>query len=183
MLKKIVLVLIAVVIGFLVFALTRPATYRVQRTVEIQATPEAVYDQLEDFRAWSRWSPWEKLDPQMKKSFSGPERGVGATYAWQGNDKVGTGRMTITKSDRPRDIECRLEFLKPFEAVSQTSMQLQPRGAVTHVTWTMTGHNDFTGKVFSVFMNMEKSIGEDFEAGLARLKEITETVEPVDATK
>jgi hypothetical protein len=173
MFKKILIGLVVVVGGFVAFAASRPDTYRVERSAKIGASPVVVFTQIEDFRAWAAWSPWEKLDPQMQKTFSGPPRGVGSIYEWQGNDKVGKGKMTITDTSAPMAtrIELRLEFIEPFAAVATTTFTIAPVGdGAASVTWTMDGTNNLMGKIFGIFMDMDKQIGGDFEKGLDALR-------------
>jgi hypothetical protein len=175
MLKKILLGLIVVVVAFLAFAATRPDRYHVERSASIAAPPAVVFAELEDLRRWSAWSPWDKIDPNMKKEYSGPERGVGASYSWQGNKDVGKGQMTIVTAEPPTKVAYKLEFIEPFASVADTSFTVAPAGADgSEVTWSIDGHNDFMGKVFSVFMDMDKMLGADFEKGLAQLKPIAE---------
>lgn len=174
MLKKILLVIVVAIGGFLAFAATRPDTYHVERAVSVDAPAPVIFSQLDDFKAWAAWSPWEKMDPQMQKTFSGPPKGVGSGYSWRGNDKVGKGQMTITESNPPVEVKCRLEFIEPFASVAETTFSVKPADKGATVTWAMDGHNNFVGKVFGVFMNMDKMIGTDFERGLGSLKEIAE---------
>jgi uncharacterized protein YndB with AHSA1/START domain len=155
---------------FLGFVATRPSDFRVERSIEIAAPTEAVFPHVNDFHRWAAWSPWEKLDPAMKKDFGGAPAGVGATYAWQGNDDVGSGKMSITESRPNERIGIQLVFLSPFEATNKTEFAFTPAGAGSTLTWTMTGQNDFMGKLFSVFMDMDWMIGKDFEAGLSGIK-------------
>jgi uncharacterized protein YndB with AHSA1/START domain len=176
MFKKILIVLVVVVVGFLAFAATRPDTYHVERSTKIDAPAALIFAQLEDFKAWSTWSPWEKKDPDMKKSFEGPPSGVGSTYSWQGNKEVGKGKMSITASEPPRQIKYRLEFMEPFSAIAANGFTLAPDGDKTvAVAWAMDGTNNLMGKVFGIFMNMDAAIGGDFEKGLANLKNVAET--------
>ncbi len=175
MFKKILMGLVLVVGGFLFYASRRPDTYRVERSAKIEAPPAVVFSQLEDLKAWGAWSPWDKLDPSIKKSYAGSPKGTGASYAWEGNKKVGKGRMNITEATAPTSIALRLEFLEPFAAVANTSFKLAPEGdRTTSVTWTMEGTNNLVGKAWGVFMNMDKAIGSDFETGLAGLKTVSE---------
>src|SRR5262249_7146798 len=139
--------------------------------------------QVNDFHAWPAWSPWEKLDPQMKKTFEGPASGVGAKYAWTGNDKVGEGRMTIEKSEKPSTVGIKLEFLKPFEATNATTFTFAPTAKGSKVTWAMDGENNFMAKAASLFMDMDKMIGGDFERGLTAMKTAAESApKPAPAT-
>jgi hypothetical protein len=136
--------------------------------------PADIYPIIADFHRWPEWSPWEGMDPSMKKSVSGAPAGKGAVYEWEGNSKVGKGRMEITDAAAPRSITIKLDFLKPFEAHNMTFLTLEPRGASTDVTWSMEGQNPYAMKVMGIFMNMDKLVGRDFEKGLANLKRVAE---------
>jgi hypothetical protein len=163
-----------VVAGILIYAATRPDTFRIQRQASIDAPPETVFPLISDFTAWSGWSPWEKLDPELKRSRSGPASGKGAVYAWEGNSKVGAGRMEILDAPAPSRVTIKLDFLRPFEAHNIAEFTLEPAGRSTLVTWVMTGPNLFIGKVMSLFISMDRMIGKDFESGLANLKTLAE---------
>jgi hypothetical protein len=169
MLKKIVLVIIVLVAVVLIWAATKPDTFRVERSTTIKAPPEKIVALIDDFHQWGTWSPWEKLDPNMKRTHSGAARGKGAVYAWEGNSKAGAGRMEVLDSS-PSHVGIQLDFLKPFASHNTAEFILQPNGDSTNVTWVMQGPNAYIGKVMSVFMSMDKMIGKDFEAGLANLK-------------
>ena len=145
------------------------STYEVTRSAVIPAPAEDIFPLVNSFREWTKWSPWESVDPAMERSYSGNESGVGAKYAWSGNRKAGSGTMEIVDTAEPRNIKIRLEFTKPFKAVNPTSFTFTPSGDGTQVTWTMTGENKGIGKVFALFMNMDKMVGSDFEKGLASL--------------
>jgi uncharacterized protein YndB with AHSA1/START domain len=176
MLRKILIGIAAVIVLFLLVVASRPSTFQIERQTSIAAPPDVVFAQVNDFHAWGAWSPWEKLDPTMKKTFRGPNAGAGSVYEWVGNDKVGEGRMTIEKSDPSSHIAIKLEFLKPWTATNMTTFAFAPEGAgSTKVTWAMSGENNFMAKGFSLFMNMDKLIGGDFERGLAALKVAAET--------
>jgi hypothetical protein len=174
MARKILIGVAALIAVLVVVTLMQPSTYRVERSITINAPVENAFAQVNDFHQWGAWSPWEKLDPGMKKTFEGPPSGTGSKYAWVGNDQVGEGRMTIEKSEKPSKIEIKLEFLKPFESTSKTTFAFAPAGASSKVTWSMDGENNFVGKFFCIFMNMDKMIGGDFERGLAAMKAAAE---------
>lgn len=174
MLKKILIVIVLAVVGLLGYAATRPDSYRVERSTTIAAPPAVVFSHLEDFRLWTAWSPWEKLDPQMKRTYEGPEKGVGAAYAWEGNKDVGKGKMTITEAQPPASVSYKLEFIEPFASQAQTTFRLAPQGNATSVTWEMAGNSNYMMKLFGIFMNMDKAIGGDFERGLTNLKLVAE---------
>jgi hypothetical protein len=174
MVRKIFLGIVVLILVLVVVIATRPSTFRVERSITIAAPPENAFAQVNDFHKWGAWSPWEKMDLQMKKTFEGPPAGTGAAYAWAGNDKVGEGRMTIERSDKPSQIGIRLEFLKPFAATCHATFTFAPVPEGTKATWVMEGHNNFMAKAFSLVMNMDKSVGGDFERGLASLKTVAE---------
>ncbi len=171
MFKRILIGITVIVLAFAAFVASRPSTYRVERSVVVEAPAAKPYARVVDFHRWEGWSPWAKLDPAMKLDFAGPESGVGATYHWKGNDKVGEGRMTITGAVPDQRIEVKLEFLKPWEQTSLTVFTFAPDPGGTKVTWSMSGEHDFVGKLFAVFMDMDGMVGPDFEKGLAALKE------------
>ena len=171
--KKILLTLAGLVLAFLVVVACQPADYRVTRNALLTAPPAAVFAEVNDFHHWEAWSPWAKMDPAARNTFSGTASGTGAVFAWAGNDKVGEGKMTLTESLPPGRILIRLEFLKPFENTSMTEFLFQPEGQGTRVTWTMTGHKGFLSKAICLFMNMDRMVGGDFEKGLANLQVVT----------
>jgi hypothetical protein len=173
--KKILIGVAAAIVLLVIVIATRPAEFRIERSTTIGAPPERAFALVNDFRAWSAWSPWEKLDPGMKRTHSGAPSGVGAVYGWSGNDDVGEGRMTIEKSDPSSTIGIKLEFIKPFAATNQTTFTFAPNGSSTKVTWAMDGKNGFAAKAASLFMDMDKLVGADFERGLASLKTIAES--------
>jgi hypothetical protein len=176
MLKKILIGVLAVIVLLVVVIATRPAEFRIERSATIAASPEVVFAQVNDFHAWPAWSPWEKLDPGMKRTHSGAPAGVGAAYAWQGNDDVGEGMMTIEKSEAPSTVGIKLEFIKPFAATNNTTFTFANAGSDTKVTWAMEGKNNFGAKAASLFMDMDKLVGADFERGLAAMKAVSENV-------
>jgi hypothetical protein len=170
MFTTILLILAGVVVLILAVAATRPAVIRVSRSATMRAPAERIFPLLDDFRAWAKWSPWEKMDPNMQRTHGGAASGVGATYAWSGNKKVGQGSMEILESAPPLRLKLKLDFLKPFEAHNITEFSLAPTGNDTTVTWEMHGPNPFMMRVMGLFMNMDALIGRDFEAGLANLR-------------
>src|SRR5688572_23872990 len=181
MLKKILIGVAAAFLLLVIVIATRPAEFRIERSTAISAPPEVVFAQVNDFRAWPAWSPWEKLDPGMKRTHSGAPSGVGAKYAWTGNDDVGEGRMTIEKSDPGKEVVIKLEFLEPFEASNTTTFTFTPNSSGTKVNWAMEGNNNFMGKMFSLFMDMDEMVGKDFEKGLAGMKTAAEATPKANA--
>ena len=174
MLKTIGIVVVVLIAAILAFAATKPDTFRVQRGATIKAPPEKIFPLLNDFQRWEAWSPWEKKDPAMKRTFSAVSSGKGAQYAWEGNREVGQGRMEIAESVPPSSLAIKLDFLKPFEAHNRVEFTLEPKGEATNVTWAMQGDTPYLAKIVHVFLNMDKLVGNDFEAGLANLKTVAE---------
>ena len=174
MLKKVLQGLGAVIVAFVGVVATQPGAFKVTRTANIAAPPEVVFSLINDFHQWEGWSPWAKLDPNMKTTYSGPSSGIGAKYHWLGDDKVGEGRMTILSSDPPSGVKINLEFIKPFESENVTTFALSPDGAGTRVEWTMEGQSNFMMKAFMLFTSMDSTIGPDFERGLSQMKGLAE---------
>ncbi len=152
----------------------QPEDFTITRSAEITASPERVFQQIDDFHNWEAWSPWAKIDPEMKTTYSGPRSGVGASYAWAGNSEVGEGSMTIIDSRPHEAVKIDLEFLQPFAAKHLTEFKLTPSVSRTNVTWTMSGKNGFIAKAFCLVVDMDKMLGSDFEKGLAQLKNVAE---------
>lgn len=174
MLKKILIGLAAVLAVFAVIVALQPSEFKVTQTANISASPSVVFAQVNDFHHWAAWSPWERLDPQMQRSYEGAPAGTGAVYGWVGNKDVGEGRMTIIDSRPSELIKINLEFIKPFAATSLTEFAFLPVNDQTQVTWTMTGKNNFIAKAMCMFMDMDEMVGKDFEKGLAQLKAVSE---------
>jgi hypothetical protein len=169
----IAVIVVVVIAGILIYAATKPDSFRVQRTVSIKAAPDKIYRLIDDFKAWGVWSPYEKKDLSMKKSFGAVTAGKGATYAWEGDKNVGQGSMEMLESS-PQKVLIKLDFLKPFEAHNMAEFILVPKGDTTDVTWAIYGPSPFMSKVIGTFMNLDKMIGGDFEKGLADLKAAAE---------
>ena len=173
----IIAVVLAVAIAIvLILAATRPDTFSIQCAATIKAPPEKIFAVISDFHQWGSWSPWENRDPAMQRSFSGANSGKGAVYAWDGNKNVGSGRMEILGASSPSKITIKLDFFKPFEGHNTAEFTFVPEreAAATNVIWVMQGPSSFMSKVMQVFMDLDKMIGRDFEAGLANLKTLTE---------
>ena len=174
MLKIIAIVVVVLVAGILLLALSRPDSFRVERSASIKAPPERIYAQINDLKAWAAWSPYEKKDPAMKRTFGAVTASKGAVYEWDGNKNVGKGRMEITDATAPSKIVIKLDFLEPFEGHNTAEFTMDGKGGATTVTWAMYGPANYVSKLMGVFFNMDKMIGTDFEAGLANLKTIAE---------
>lgn len=173
---KIALIIAVVLVLALVLVIaSRPAHFRVTRSVTMSAPPQKIFDQVNDFRRWDAWSPWAKLDPNATQTVGGGDAGVGAWMSWSGNNKVGEGKITIQESKPGEEVRLKLEFLRPMKAVNDTVFTFEPQGDVTRVAWTMAGTNNFMGKAFGLVVDCDKMVGTDFEKGLAAIKAIVET--------
>ncbi len=175
MLSKIALIAAAILVILAGVIAMQPDTYKVTRTADIAAAPADIHALINDFHKWEGWSPWAKIDPAMKTTYSGAPAGPTASYYWIGNDEVGEGRMTITESQPGQSVKIKLEFLKPFASNAITVFTISPSGAGSKVEWAMTGESNFLSKGFSLAMGgMDKAIGPDFEKGLAQMKALAE---------
>ena len=176
MLKTLAIIGVVVVVaiaGILFYAATKPDSFRVQRVVLINAPSDKVFPLINDMKAWTAWSPYEKKDPAMKRTYGAVTAGKGATYAWDGDKNVGQGSIEIVESG-PRKILLKLDFVKPFEAHNMGEFLLEPKGDSTSVTWATYGTSPYMSKVIGTFMNIDDLIGRDFEKGLADLKAAAE---------
>jgi len=170
----IILALAIIAILFFVLVVGQPDEFKVVRSAAMATSATTVFEQVNDFHKWDAWSPWAKIDPACKNTFSGTSAGKDAGFAWDGNNKVGAGRMTITDSQPPELIRINLEFLRPFKTTNITEFTFKSQDGQTLVSWTMTGKTNFVCKVFGLFMDGDKMVGKDFEKGLASLKAIAE---------
>ncbi|MFT3879554.1 MAG: SRPBCC family protein [Gemmatales bacterium] len=170
MLLYILLGIAALVVLFIIIVAMQPAQFEVKRSTTIAAPASTVFPLVNNLRMWPLWSPWEKLDPKMEKTFEGSGEGPGSSYAWNGNNQVGEGRNTILDTKQDRLVHIRLDFVRPFKASNDVKFTFEPSGNNTNVNWSMTGSNGFIGKAFCMFMNMDKMVGTDFEKGLAAMK-------------
>ena len=174
MLIRTLMALVVIVVVFVAIVAMQPSEFRVARTTTIAAPAPVVFAEVNDFHKWRAWSPYEKLDPAMKKTYEGPPAGTGASYSWAGNSHAGEGRATITES-RPNElVRIKLDFVKPFEGTAFAEFTFKPEGDRTVVEWSLVGNNNFVSKAVHLFMNMDKMVGGQFEDGLAELKSVVE---------
>lgn len=174
MFEIIIVTVILLVVSLLLYAATKPNTFRLQRSTTINAPADKVFPFINDFHQWPLWSPWEKMDPDMKRTHSGAFQGKGAVYEWDGNKQVGTGRMEVLTSIPASKIVIKLDFFKPFEAHNTAEFTLESRGSSTTVAWAMYGPQPFMMKAMGLFCSPERMVGPQFETGLANLKTIAE---------
>lgn len=175
MFKIILLVIVAVLVVFAIVVALQPSHFRIARSIVIDAPPAAAFAQVEDFRRWTAWSPFEKLDPNLQRSYQGPAVGEGAIYDWVGDKNAGEGRATILESRPGERVRIELAFRKPFQATNFAEFVFKPVGDKTEVTWSMSGERNFLFKAFGLFMSMDKMLGAQFEDGLKQLKSIAES--------
>jgi uncharacterized protein YndB with AHSA1/START domain len=174
MLKTIALVVLVAIAAVLIYATTKPDSFRIERSTVINAPPEKIFALINDFRQWEAWSPWEKIDPALKRTYGGAASGLGAVYGWSGNKEIGEGRMEIVESAPPAKIVLKLDFMKPFEAHNQVEFTLQAKNGTTHLTQAMYGPSPYFSKLMSLVFSMDKMVGEKYEEGLASIKTIAE---------
>jgi hypothetical protein len=175
MLKWTLAAVAAVIVVFLIVVALQPSDFRIERSATMRAPAPAAFAQVNDFQNWQAWSPWEKVDPALKRQYEGPKAGTGAVYAWQGNKDVGEGRMTIMESRPAEVVRIKLEFFKPFAATNTAEFSFKPAGAdTTAVTWSMAGQNTFLSKAISLFIDMDRMVGGMFDQGLTQMKAIVE---------
>jgi uncharacterized protein YndB with AHSA1/START domain len=174
MLKVILIILALAIAAALIYAASKPDTFRVERSIVIKAPPEKIFPFISDLHQWEPWSPWEKMDPALKRFYSGSNSGVGAIYEWQGNSDVGHGRMEITEVTAPSKVLLKLHFIKPFEARNTVEFVLGKVGDGTLVTQAMYGPSPFISKLMSLAFSMDKMVGTKYEEGLGHLKSLAE---------
>lgn len=174
MLSPILIAIFLVITALLLYAASRPDTFRIARSTRIAAPAATIFPLIDDFHQWERWSPWENLDPSLKRIYDGAASGKGATYAWFGNKDVGQGRMEIIESDPPVRLKIQIDFMVPFEAHNTVEFTLQPEGDGTLLTHAMFGPSPFISRLMGIFFSMDKMIGGKFEEGLGKLKAIAE---------
>ncbi|MBI5201308.1 MAG: SRPBCC family protein [Elusimicrobia bacterium] len=173
---------LVIVLGVLLFAVlivlavasSKPDEFRVERNVVINETPDKIFPWLEDPKKTAEWSPWEKKDPNLKKVFSGSDKGVGAVYEWDGNKEIGAGRLEIKEVVPLRKVVMDLKFFRPMKGENVAEYNVAPAAGGTEVKWSIRGSSPFMTKIFCVFMDMDKMIGGEFEKGLAELKSTVE---------
>lgn len=175
MFNTIAVIVVAIVVGILGYAATRPDTFSYERKITINAPAEKIFPYINDFKNWLAWSPYEKKDPALKRNYGATTIGKGASYEWDGNKDIGAGRMDITDITEPSRVAIRLEFFRPFKAVNTAEFTLQPVVGGTEVRWVMAGQANFISKIMGLFFDMDAMVGKDFEEGLAALKNLGES--------
>ncbi len=165
------LILGALLAAFLVYVALRPNNFRIERSSTIERhAPDEVFALINDFRQWTKWSPWEKIDPEMQRTYSGENSGVGAVYAWSGSKKVGSGRMEIVETLPNEFVRLKLDFTAPMKANNMTDFNVMKQGNGTRIVWSMYGPSPFMSKLFGTVISIDKMVGKDFEKGLAQIE-------------
>jgi len=170
----ILIAIVVIVALFLGYIASRPNNFRLERSIAINAPAEKPFALVSDFHEWTKWSPFEAIDEDLKRSYAGADRGRGAIYMWDGK-KAGAGRMEILEAPEPQKVVIKLDFSKPFEAHNTALFTFTQNGGTTTVTWTMTGPMPFMNKLMTTFFPMEKMVGPQFEQGLASMKRVSES--------
>jgi len=187
MIKKILVVIAAIILipiaAVLVIAATKPDSFEIERAIRIDAVPENIFPLISDLRKFRTWSPYETKDPDMQRTFTGPESGTGATYEWNGDENIGQGQLQIVGAVEPSIVTMDLRFVRPFEVQNTVEFRIEPEGQASNVTWTMRGPMPFISKVMSVFVDIDEMVGSDFEVGLANLKAFAERSSDLPATE
>ena len=173
MLKTILIAVVAALALLLIYAATQPDSFRVERSIRINAQPDKVFALINDLHGFNTWNPFNQKDPAIKGGYSGAASGKGAAYSWH-SEKVGVGSMEIVDTAPPAKLTMKLDFVKPFEAHNIAEFTLTPEGDATQVTWAMHGPSPYVSKLMQVFFSMDKIVGKDFEDGLANLKVLAE---------
>jgi hypothetical protein len=168
------LIIAVLIVGFLGYVATKPNTFTIKRSLDIKAPADKIFANLNDFHNWLAWSPFEKQDPLMKRTFSGEEKGKGAVYDWEGPGHEGKGHMIITEAVSSSRLTVSLEFIKPFTAHNTVEFTLEPKGDLTEVTWSMSGPSPYISKLMGTLFNMDKMVGSEFDTGLKSLKTLSE---------
>lgn len=174
MFKFVALGVLAVLVLFCIFITTREGKFRYERSDVIKAPPEKIFPYLIDFKKGGEWSPYEKIDPNMKKTFSGPEMQVGSIMEFEGNRDAGSGKLEILKIVPNELVEIRLTMIKPFEGVNIVEYKLTPEADGTRFSWVMSGDGGFVSKLLNFFVDCEKMVADQFTVGINNLKAIIE---------
>lgn len=164
----------AAIVAIVAFVSTRSDCFRVTRSAQMAVPASVIFPLINDLHEWKNWSPYEKLDPNLQKTFEGPSVGPGSSYIWKGNKRAGEGRSTITESKPNEFVDLKLQFIKPFASTCQVKFTLVPTAGGTNVSWILDGSNNLMGKLMSLVMNMDTMIGKDFEEGLANLDRVAQ---------
>lgn len=173
MLIALIVIVLAIVL-LLAIAASRPDQFRIERSATIQASPERIFPLINDLHRWQAWSPYEKKDPAMERTYEGPSSGAGAAYGWNGNKNIGSGRMEISQSVPSSRVNLKLDFFTPFKASNTAEFVLEPQGDATRVIWAMQGQANFMSKLMGLVFNFDKMVGKDFEDGLVNLRTLSE---------
>lgn len=172
----IIIIVMMLIAAVLVYAATKSDTFRIQRSTGIKAPPDKVFVLINDFHNWQKWSPWENMDLEMTRAHSGASAGKGAVYEWEGNKKVGKGRMEIIETSPSSRIMIQLDFIQPFERHNMAEFTLRAERESTSIAWAMYGKSPYIAKLMGLFINFDNLVGKDFETGLSGMKAVAENI-------
>lgn len=173
---KISIAFLTIVLGFLIYVAVKPAAMTISRELVVNATPEALFPYLNNSKKMNDWMPWQDSDPSVHMQYSGPEEGVGSKSSWESTGKMGVGNAVIVESTPAKSVKSQLTYTKPMEMSQLAELSLNPvQEGGTLVRWSVDGHNGFFFRLFGVFMNIDKTVGGEFEKGLLKLKTLAES--------
>lgn len=171
---RILLLCIVLAAGVLGYAALKDPHHHISREIVIKAPPQKIFPYINDAKLMNSWNPWMKLDPKMNITFSGPPAGVGAKTSWAGDKRIGAGSATIIESIENLLVRTHLEYTDPHPMSQIAEISLTPQSDGTLVRWSVSGDTLFLGRIFCIFMNLDKMIGGTFDEGLKTLKEMIE---------
>lgn len=175
MILKISLSLLILLAIFLGYVSTRKGEFYYERHGLINAPADKIFPYISNFRLGGEWSPYEKIDPNMKKNFIGPDAQVGSVMEFDGNREAGSGKLEILKIVPNESVDIKLTMTKPFYAENLVVYKLTPEGAATRFSWSMSGNGGFMGKLITVLIDCEKMVAGQFGIGIENLKNLIET--------
>ncbi|MDJ0761677.1 MAG: SRPBCC family protein [Myxococcota bacterium] len=175
-LKRILVVILAVVVLVLIAGLIVPQEYAVAREITIDKPQAVVFNYVKYLKNQDNFSVWAKMDPNMKKTFKGQDGQVGFVSAWDSqHQEVGKGEQEIKKITENQRVDFELRFLEPFEATDQAYMATDSLGAnQTKVTWGFNGAMPYPMNLMLLAMDMDTMLGDQLAQGLENLKGLLE---------
>ncbi len=173
---KIIGIALLIIIGIpLILALFVSNDMNYEKSIDINAPIEVVWENVNSLSDMDKWSPWNDYDPNMKKEFSGTDGEIGAKQSWDSDvDEVGKGSQTIAKLDAPNLIETDLVFYSPYESEAKAYVKLKEKGNVTTATWGFDSEMPYPFNVMQLFTDMEEMMDKEWNNGLTKLKKLSE---------
>ncbi len=172
-LKRIVLLLVALVAIVLIVALFVSKEVMYEKSISINAPIESVWENVNSLEDHDKWNPWDDIDPNMKKEMKGPDGQIGAVSSWDSDhEEVGKGTQTISKIEAPNLFETDLKFFEPYESEAKGYVKLEKEDDGTKVTWGFKGEVPYPFNFMMLFSDMEDSMGETWSNGLSKLEKL-----------